>query len=134
MRGPMGGPPGMQRPGGPPGGPPMQGPPPGFNGPPQMNQGPPRFQQPQWNGPRPNGPMPGPPPGPMRQGPPMQQGPPQGPPRPPMVRFLPNCILYVLDNYIFYTFAKIDNSQSVPKTSKRIILSKRGNTANFRRE
>lgn len=75
MRGPMN--PGMQGPNGPR----MQGPPPGFNGPPQMNQPQQmRFQQPQWNGPRPNmGPMP---PQGMRPGPPPG---PQGPPRPPMV-------------------------------------------------
>lgn len=72
LRGPMPHP-GMQGPNGQR----MQGPPPGFNGPPHVNQGqPPRFQQPQWNGPRPNGPG-------MQQ---MRPGcPPPGPPRPPMV-------------------------------------------------
>lgn len=78
MRGPMPHP-NMQGPGGPR----LQGPPPGYNGPPgQMNQGPPRFQNPQWNGPRPNGPSQGPPPQ-MRPGP--SPGGPQGPPRPQMV-------------------------------------------------
>lgn len=59
----------------------MQGPPPGFNGPPHVNQGQPRFQQPQWNGPRPNGPGGVPIVVDVRRG-----GPPPGPPRPPMVR------------------------------------------------
>ena len=62
-------------------GPRIQGPPPSFNGPPQISQQQIRFQQPQWNGPRPNmGPLP---PQNMRPGPP-PPGPP-GPPRPPIV-------------------------------------------------
>ncbi|XP_017772112.1 PREDICTED: cleavage and polyadenylation specificity factor subunit CG7185 isoform X2 [Nicrophorus vespilloides] len=80
IRGPMQHPGGMSGGQGP-NGPRMQGPPPGFNGPPQMNQNQMRFQQPQWNGPRPNGPGQGPNMGPMRLGPPSGQ---QGPPRPPM--------------------------------------------------
>nr|CAH7714728.1 unnamed protein product [Callosobruchus chinensis] len=64
----------------------MQGqrmqPPPGFGGPPNMQQQPPFQGNPQWNGPRPNGPNMGPNMGmrPVRPPPPGAQG----PPRPPM--------------------------------------------------